>query len=94
MRSATYPLSISAARADVLFASALRWSDEPSGAQVHQAIAAAVVLIQRWHSARRLRAVLASAAPRRPRRLRNSTGRLAAAEIWLLDTCAAPTAAR
>ena len=42
MRSATYHLSISAARADALFASALQRSDEPSAAQIHQAIAAAV----------------------------------------------------
>ncbi len=42
MRSATYHLSISAARADALFASALQRSDEPSAAQVQQAIAAAV----------------------------------------------------
>jgi hypothetical protein len=42
MRSATYDLTISTARADALFASALQRSDEPSAAQVHQAIAAAV----------------------------------------------------
>jgi len=42
MRSATYHLSISAARADALFASALQRSDEPCAAQIHQAIAAAV----------------------------------------------------
>ena len=42
MRSATSRLSISAARADALFASALQRSDEPSAAQVRQAIAAAV----------------------------------------------------
>ena len=42
MRSATYHLSISAARADALFASALQRSDEPSPAQIDQAIAAAV----------------------------------------------------
>ena len=42
MRSATYHLSISAARADALFASALQRSDEPSAAQIHQAIAASV----------------------------------------------------
>jgi hypothetical protein len=41
MRSATYRLSISAARADALFASALQRSDNPSAAQVGQAIAAA-----------------------------------------------------
>ena len=42
MRSATYHRSISAARADALFASALQRSDEPSAAQIHQAIAASV----------------------------------------------------
>jgi hypothetical protein len=42
MRSATYDLSISTVRADALFASALQRSDEPSAAQVNQAIAAAV----------------------------------------------------
>jgi hypothetical protein len=42
MRSATYHLSISAARADALFASVLQRSDEPSAAQIHQAIAATV----------------------------------------------------
>jgi hypothetical protein len=41
MRSAHYDLSTSAARADALFASALQSSDEPSAAQVKQAIAAA-----------------------------------------------------
>ena len=41
MRSALYDLSISAARADALFASALQRSDEPSAVQVKQAIAAA-----------------------------------------------------
>ncbi len=42
MRSAPYDLSISAARADALFASALQCSDEPSPVQVKQAIAAAI----------------------------------------------------
>src|SRR5512135_16888 len=42
MRSATYHLSISTVRADALFASALQRSDEPSAAQVDQAIAAAI----------------------------------------------------
>jgi hypothetical protein len=42
MQSATYDLSIGTARADALFASALQRSDEPSAAQVRQAIAAAV----------------------------------------------------
>ena len=42
MRSATYDLSISTVRADALFASALQRSDEPSAAQVDQAIAVAV----------------------------------------------------
>jgi hypothetical protein len=42
MRSATYDLSISTVRADALFASALQRSDEPTAAQVGQAIAAAV----------------------------------------------------
>ncbi len=42
MWSQTPGLSISTARADALFASALQRSDEPSAAQIHQAIAAAV----------------------------------------------------
>ena len=42
MLSATYDLSISAVRADALFASALQRSDEPSAGQVRQAIAAAI----------------------------------------------------
>jgi hypothetical protein len=42
MRSGTYHLSISAARADALFASALQRSEEPSAAQVRQAIAATI----------------------------------------------------
>ena len=42
MRSQTHSLSISAARADALFASPLQRSDEPSAAHIHQAIAAAV----------------------------------------------------
>ena len=42
MWSATYDLSISTVRADALFASALQCSDEPSAAQVDQAVAAAV----------------------------------------------------
>ena len=42
MRSTTYDLTISTARADALFASALQRSDEPSAARVHQAIAAAI----------------------------------------------------
>jgi len=42
MRSATYHLSITNARADALFASALQRSDEPSAAQIRQAIATAV----------------------------------------------------
>jgi hypothetical protein len=42
MRSASHDLTISTARAEALFASALQRSDEPSAAQVHQAIAAAV----------------------------------------------------
>ena len=42
MRSATYDLSTGTVRADALFASDLQRSDEPSAAQVDQAIAAAV----------------------------------------------------
>ena len=42
MRSATNHISISTARADALFASALQRSDEPSPGQVRRAIAAAV----------------------------------------------------
>jgi hypothetical protein len=42
MRSAPNHVSISAARADALFASALQRSDEPSAAQVRQAIAVAI----------------------------------------------------
>jgi hypothetical protein len=42
MGSATCDLSISIVRADALFASALQRSDEPSAAQIDQAIAAAI----------------------------------------------------
>jgi hypothetical protein len=42
MRSATSDLTISTARADALFASPVQRSDEPSPAQVHQAIATAL----------------------------------------------------
>ena len=42
MRSATDDLCISTVRADALFASAVQRCDEPSAAQVDQAIAAAV----------------------------------------------------
>ncbi len=42
MRSATYHFSLETAQADALFASALQLSDEPSAAQVRQAIAAAI----------------------------------------------------
>ena len=42
MGAATYHLSVGAARANALFASALQRSDEPSAAQVRQAIAATV----------------------------------------------------
>jgi hypothetical protein len=42
MRSATYDLTISTARADALFSSALQRSGEPSVAEVHRAIAAAL----------------------------------------------------
>jgi hypothetical protein len=42
MRSTTYHLSISTARADALFVSALQRSQEPSAAQIRQAIAAAI----------------------------------------------------
>ncbi|MGH3194197.1 MAG: hypothetical protein ACRDOL_44435 [Streptosporangiaceae bacterium] len=42
MRSAILDLSISAVRADALFASAVQRSDEPSAGQVRQAVAAAI----------------------------------------------------
>lgn len=42
MLSASYHLSVRAARADALFASTLQCSDEPSAWQVRQAIAVAV----------------------------------------------------
>ena len=42
MGSATYHLSVGAARANALFASALQRSDEPSAAEVRRAIAATV----------------------------------------------------
>ena len=42
MRSTTHHLSISTARADALFVSALQRSEEPSAAQVQLAIAAAI----------------------------------------------------
>jgi hypothetical protein len=42
MQSATRHLSISAVRADALFASAMQRSDKPSAAQIRRAITAAV----------------------------------------------------
>ena len=42
MRSTSYHLSISTARADALFVSALQRSEEPSATQVRAAIAAAI----------------------------------------------------
>lgn len=45
MRSTTYDLTISTARADALFASALQRSDEPSAAQVQLAVAAAIAAL-------------------------------------------------
>ena len=45
MRSPTYDLTISTARADALFASSLQRSDQPTPAQVHQAIAAALAAL-------------------------------------------------
>ena len=42
MRSTTYHLSISTARADALFVSALQRSEAPSAAQVREAIAVAI----------------------------------------------------
>jgi hypothetical protein len=42
MRSTTHHLSISTARADALFVSALQKSEAPSATQVRQAIAAAI----------------------------------------------------
>jgi hypothetical protein len=42
MRSAAYHLSIRTARGDALFVSALQGSDQPSEAQVRQAIATAI----------------------------------------------------
>ena len=42
MRSATYHLSITAARADALFVSSLQRSDDPGAEQVRQAIIVAV----------------------------------------------------
>ena len=42
MRPPDYPRSIHTIRADALFASTLQRSDQPSAAQVHQAIASAV----------------------------------------------------
>ena len=42
MRSAVLDLSISAVRADALFASALQRSEEPSTGQVRRAVAAAI----------------------------------------------------
>ena len=42
MRSTTYHLSISTARADALFVSTLQRSEEPSAVQVQQAIAEAI----------------------------------------------------
>ena len=45
MRSAPYDVSVSAIRADALFASALQCSDQPSAVQVKQAIAAATLAL-------------------------------------------------
>jgi hypothetical protein len=42
MRSAVLDLSISAVRADALFASALQRSDEPSAGQIQRAVDAAI----------------------------------------------------
>ena len=42
MRSAAYDLTISTARADALFVSAMQPSDEPTVAQVHQAVGSAL----------------------------------------------------
>ena len=42
MRSPANDLTVSTARADALFASSLQRSDEPTPAQVHQAVAAAL----------------------------------------------------
>jgi hypothetical protein len=42
MRSTTYHLSISTARADALFVSPLQRSEQPSAIQVREAIAAAI----------------------------------------------------
>jgi hypothetical protein len=42
MRSAVLDLSVSAVRADALFASVLQRSDEPSAGQVRQAVAVAI----------------------------------------------------
>jgi hypothetical protein len=42
MRSTTYHLSVSTARADALFVSPLQRSQQPSATQVRQAIAAAI----------------------------------------------------
>ena len=47
MRSAPYDLSPDTARADALFASMLQCSDEPTDAQVRQAIAAATSALGR-----------------------------------------------
>jgi hypothetical protein len=43
MRSATYHLTTSTARADALFASPLQRSDQPTAAQIRQAVNAALV---------------------------------------------------
>jgi hypothetical protein len=45
MRSPANDLTISTARADALFASSLQRSDQPTPAQVHQAIAAALAAL-------------------------------------------------
>ena len=54
MGSATNHVSISTARADALFASALQRSDEPTAAQVRQAIAAAIRAFGAWGCAARV----------------------------------------
>jgi hypothetical protein len=54
MRSAPYDMSPASARADALFASVLQYSDEPSAAQVRQAVAAVTGTLGRTGCAARV----------------------------------------
>jgi hypothetical protein len=54
MRSATYHLTTSTARADALFTSPLQRSDQPTAAQIRQAVNAALAQFGPWGCAARV----------------------------------------